>query len=133
MPFLDATGAVEPKEAKCAAYHGPLIAMRVPRVDQLRKRRGHAWLLSKPQPWTAEDWNFPALSRYRAGNARKTARLTRAEIAGCLHHLQSFVARMESAQRRIDVMELILAMRVHGGDLGAVRDGDAQKGLARLP
>lgn len=43
--------------------------------------------------------------------ARKTAGLTQAELAGRLKCHQSFVARLESGQRRIDVVELIVLCR----------------------
>lgn len=49
-------------------------------------------------------------------DARKTAGLTQAELAARLHCHQSFVARVESGQRRIDVVELVVLVRVLGGD-----------------
>ncbi|MDF1671317.1 MAG: helix-turn-helix transcriptional regulator [Roseovarius sp.] len=43
--------------------------------------------------------------------ARKTAGLTQAELAEKLKCHQSFVARIESGERRIDVIELIVLAR----------------------
>lgn len=43
--------------------------------------------------------------------ARKTAALTQEELAGRLKCHQSFVARVESGERRIDVIELIVLAR----------------------
>lgn len=48
--------------------------------------------------------------------ARKTAGLTQAELAGRLKCHQSFVARLESGQRRIDVVELVVLCRAIGVD-----------------
>lgn len=53
-------------------------------------------------------------------DARKTAGLTQADLAARLHCHQSFVARVESGQRRIDVVELVVLVRALGGDAGAV-------------
>jgi transcriptional regulator with XRE-family HTH domain len=47
-------------------------------------------------------------------DARKTAGLTQAELASKLKCHQSFVARIESGERRIDVIELIVLVRVLG-------------------
>jgi transcriptional regulator with XRE-family HTH domain len=46
--------------------------------------------------------------------ARKAAGLTQAEFAARLMCHQSFVARIESGQRRIDVIELIVLSRALG-------------------
>jgi transcriptional regulator with XRE-family HTH domain len=46
--------------------------------------------------------------------ARKAAGLTQAELAKKLMCHQSFVARLESGQRRIDVIELIVISRAVG-------------------
>ena len=46
--------------------------------------------------------------------ARKTAGLTQAELAERLKCHQSFVARVESGERRIDVIELIVLARAMG-------------------
>lgn len=46
--------------------------------------------------------------------ARKSAGLTQAELATKLDCHQSFVARIESGQRRIDVIELIVISRAIG-------------------
>lgn len=43
--------------------------------------------------------------------ARKAAGLTQAELAQRLHCHQSFVARIESGERRVDVVELIVLSR----------------------
>lgn len=48
--------------------------------------------------------------------ARKTAGLTQAELADRLKCHQSFVARLESGQRRIDVVELVVLCRAIGVD-----------------
>lgn len=48
--------------------------------------------------------------------ARKAAGLTQAELAARLRCHQSFVARVESGQRRIDVAELIILSRALGSD-----------------
>lgn len=46
--------------------------------------------------------------------ARKAAGLTQAQLADRLECHQSFVARVESGQRRIDVVELIVISRAIG-------------------
>jgi len=43
--------------------------------------------------------------------ARKTAALTQAELAERLKCHQSFVARIESGERRVDVIELVVLAR----------------------
>ena len=48
--------------------------------------------------------------------ARKTAGLTREQLAKRLKQHQSFVARVESGERRIDVVELIVLARALGAD-----------------
>lgn len=48
--------------------------------------------------------------------ARKAAHLTQAQLAARLHQHQSFVARVESGERRIDVVELIVLARAIGAD-----------------
>ena len=52
--------------------------------------------------------------------ARKTAGLTQAELASKLKCHQSFVARVESGERRIDVIELIVLARAMGADASAL-------------
>ena len=52
--------------------------------------------------------------------ARKAAGLTQAQLAGRLECHQSFVARVESGQRRIDVVELIVISRIIEVDAGAI-------------
>jgi transcriptional regulator with XRE-family HTH domain len=53
-------------------------------------------------------------------DARKTAGLTQAELAARLRCHQSFVARVESGQRRIDVVELVALARALGADAGTI-------------
>jgi transcriptional regulator with XRE-family HTH domain len=53
-------------------------------------------------------------------DARKAAGLTQADLAARLRCHQSFVARVESGQRRIDVVELVVLVRALGGDAGVV-------------
>lgn len=48
--------------------------------------------------------------------ARKAAGLTQEQLADRLHQHQSFVARVESGERRIDVVELIVLARAIGVD-----------------
>jgi transcriptional regulator with XRE-family HTH domain len=47
---------------------------------------------------------------------RKEARLTQAELAARMKVFQSYVARMESGERRIDVIEFIKLGEVLGFD-----------------
>lgn len=47
---------------------------------------------------------------------REAAGLTQAELADALGEYQSFVARLESGQRRVDVVELIGLAQVLGFD-----------------
>jgi transcriptional regulator with XRE-family HTH domain len=53
-------------------------------------------------------------------DARKTAGLTQADLAARLHCHQSFVARVESGQRRIDVVELVVLARALGADAAPI-------------
>jgi transcriptional regulator with XRE-family HTH domain len=55
---------------------------------------------------------------------RKKADLTQAELAKKLKQHQSFVARVESGQRRIDVVELL--------DFGEAIGFDARAAITRL-
>lgn len=48
--------------------------------------------------------------------ARRSAGLTQADLAGRLRCHQSFVARIESGQRRIDVAELVILCRALEAD-----------------
>lgn len=48
--------------------------------------------------------------------ARKRARLTQAQVAKRLDRPQSFVAKVESGERRVDVAEFISIARAVGGD-----------------
>lgn len=50
--------------------------------------------------------------------ARNSAGLTQAELAARLKCHQSFVARVESGERRIDVVELVVLARAMGADAG---------------
>lgn len=52
--------------------------------------------------------------------ARKEAGLTQAELAKKLKCHQSFVARIESGERRIDVVELIVLARATNADAVAL-------------
>lgn len=52
--------------------------------------------------------------------ARKDKGLSQAELAGVLKCHQSFVARIESGQRRIDVPELVILARALGADVQAI-------------
>jgi transcriptional regulator with XRE-family HTH domain len=54
-----------------------------------------------------------ALARFIAAQ-RKAAGLTQAEVAKKLRRYQSFVANVESGQRRIDVVELVELARAIG-------------------
>lgn len=47
---------------------------------------------------------------------REAAGLTQAQLAEALDEYQSFVARLESGQRRVDVIELIELARILGFD-----------------
>ena len=49
-------------------------------------------------------------------DARIKAGLSQQELAAKLRHHQSFVARVESGERRIDVVELIVLSRAIGFD-----------------
>ncbi len=51
---------------------------------------------------------------------REAAGLTQTELAGALGEYQSFVARLESGERRVDVIELILLARALHFDASAV-------------
>ncbi|WP_299665876.1 helix-turn-helix transcriptional regulator [uncultured Ruegeria sp.] len=48
--------------------------------------------------------------------ARKTAGLTQADLAAKLKCHQSFIARVEGGERRIDVIEMIVLARAIGTD-----------------
>lgn len=52
--------------------------------------------------------------------AREAAGLTQAEVAKALGVYASFVSKVESGERRIDVVELGEMCRVYGVDLGAL-------------
>ncbi len=52
--------------------------------------------------------------------ARKDKGLSQAELAGILKCHQSFVARIESGQRRIDVPELVILARALGADVHVI-------------
>ena len=49
----------------------------------------------------------------RLRRAREEAQLTQAEVAGLLGRPQSFVAKIESAERRLDVLELAVLARIY--------------------
>lgn len=52
--------------------------------------------------------------------ARKAAGLSQAALAGKLKCQQSLIARIESGERRIDVVELVVLARALGVDPGEV-------------
>ncbi len=54
--------------------------------------------------------------------AREKAGMTQTELAQRLGEYQSFVARMESGQRRVDVVELITLAEILGFDARAMID-----------
>lgn len=51
---------------------------------------------------------------------REAAGLTQAQLADALGEYQSFVARLESGQRRVDVIELIQLAHILGFDAAQV-------------
>ena len=56
---------------------------------------------------------------------RKKARLTQQQLAKCLRRPQSFVAKYEGGERRIDVVEFIAFARAMGADpFALLRDPD---------
>ena len=56
---------------------------------------------------TAAQERFLALLK----GARKTAGLTQAEVAGRLRKPQSFVAKYENGERRLDILEFVTVCR----------------------
>nr|WP_279391801.1 helix-turn-helix transcriptional regulator [Shimia aestuarii] len=54
--------------------------------------------------------------------ARITAGLTQSELAEKIGEHQSFIARLESGQRRIDVVEVVALAEAIGFDLHAMID-----------
>lgn len=54
--------------------------------------------------------------------ARRKAGLTQAELAVRLQCHQSLIARIESGQRRIDVVELLILLRAIGAERAPVLD-----------
>jgi transcriptional regulator with XRE-family HTH domain len=66
---------------------------------------------------------------------REAAGLTQAELAGRLGEYQSFVARLESGQRRVDVIEFLKLAEILGFDpadaLSAIEHG--KKDAAERP
>lgn len=55
--------------------------------------------------------------------ARKRAGLSQAALAGKLRCQQSLIARIESGERRIDVVELVVLARAVGADPAEVVSG----------
>ncbi|MEL7152401.1 MAG: helix-turn-helix transcriptional regulator [Pseudomonadota bacterium] len=53
-------------------------------------------------------------------DARTKAGLSQKELAAKLRHHQSFVARVESGERRIDVVELVVLARAIGFDASEI-------------
>ena len=53
-------------------------------------------------------------------DARTKAGLSQKELAAKLRHHQSFVARVESGERRIDVVELVVLARSIGFDASEI-------------
>ncbi len=51
--------------------------------------------------------------------ARETAGLTQAEVAAKLNVYDSFLSKVESGERRIDVIELIQLLKLYGVDVTA--------------
>ena len=51
--------------------------------------------------------------RERLVRARKKAGLSQSEVARALGKLQSYVAKCESGERRVDVIELLLFARLY--------------------
>ena len=52
--------------------------------------------------------------------ARKRAGLTQQEVADCLNTHQSYVAKVEKGERRIDVVEFVLLVRAIGASSPAL-------------
>jgi DNA-binding transcriptional regulator YiaG len=61
------------------------------------------------------------LARFRA--ARAASRLTQREVAAALEMPASRVARMETGERRIDVIELLRLTKLHRGILAYLARG----------
>lgn len=55
-------------------------------------------------------------------NARQAAGLTQASLAERLHCHQSLIARIESGERRIDVVELVVLARAIGVNLTSIME-----------
>jgi len=49
-------------------------------------------------------------------DARKTAGITQAQLAGRLRKPQSFVSKIENGERRLDLVELVVVVRALGVD-----------------
>jgi transcriptional regulator with XRE-family HTH domain len=67
--------------------------------------------MRKPIHTAAQD-RFLALLK----GARKSAELTQAEVAGRLKKPQSFVAKYENGERRLDVLEFVAVCRAIEAD-----------------
>lgn len=66
-------------------------------------------------------WSEPQAALIAAlVEARKAAGLSQAALAGKLKCQQSLIARIESGERRIDVVELVVLARALGVDPGEV-------------
>lgn len=66
-------------------------------------------------PRTLGDRRHDVLIRYLIEKRRETG-LKQAELAEKMRVYQSFIARMESGQRRVDVVELIKLSKILGFD-----------------
>ena len=66
-----------------------------------------------PSPGACASRSIPPPERFLAllKDARKSAGLTQAEVAGRLKKPQSFVAKYENGERRLDVLEFVAVCR----------------------
>lgn len=56
-------------------------------------------------------------------NARKARGITQAQLAEALGKPQSFIAKVENGERRLDVVEFVHLARLVGVDVGEVLQG----------
>src|SRR3954471_24635864 len=64
-------------------------------------------------------------------SARKSAELTQAELAGRLKKPQSFIAKYENGERRLDVLEFVAVCRVIEADAAEIVRELASKPMPR--